>query len=86
MKDPTGAITREDYNTVRWINTLHYKCPNCGSAHLAKDGIVKHKQRYRCLNPKCGYRTIRPRITKPKETIKTQKRRVAKNSKNRRKS
>ena len=64
---------------MRWINTLHYKCPNCHSAHLALDGIVKHKQRYRCLNPNCGYRTIRPKIAKSKVVINTQKRKVVKN-------
>ncbi len=49
---------------MKWVNKKKLKCPKCGSVRLAKDGIVKGKQRYLCM--KCGFRTIKPKGTKKK--------------------
>lgn len=41
------------YIYAKLLYMEHPSCPNCGSDHYVKSGIINNRQRYKCK--KCGY-------------------------------
>jgi transposase-like protein len=56
------TVKKRHWINTKWRNTKKLKCPYCRSVQLARDGVVKGKQRFLCK--KCGHRTIVPRTPK----------------------
>jgi transposase-like protein len=49
----------KNLNRDVWVNSEHWRCPQCRSVKLFKCGFVHGRQRYQCKN--CDSVTIKPK-------------------------